>query len=615
MELNDPNNLNESIDPNTSNEIIDPNTSNEIIDPNTSNESIDPNSTYPNDASDPTMTMVHTNYTNIILIDCNIKNYQTIVSSCNNNTLPIVYCHNTTRNEISNQITIQISNQTMAINRIAICSDSATTLFLENQPFFDISNNVDFIVELIKQYDISYIDYLACDTLNNLKWVNYYQLLMSQTNVIVGASNNATGNIQYGGDWIMENTCQNIENIYFTQNIEYYQYLLGNNFYNNTTDITTNFSSITQLSSFPTFNGTANFSTKYRIKTGGVDVDLALLYALNSVPTAGTYTTGMYGYSNGTRYDLSYFFAPIPPLYTSSTITFTGATILTNTTSNNSGLGVNTNTTYRSDNQASATTTGTLYKFIASGSFSMNAGSGATKCCAVIIGPGGYGMRRVGGAAGSGGCGILATFTLLNGVTYNITINAGTNQVSNGTTVAGRAAIISNEGSPTVSLTAMGALGPYNSGGTTSTGGTSIIGGSNTAIYISKNGSSPNPTGVDGYTFTNTEVTPNINSTSFSDMSTTIGSNNQASFSNYAIPTGYTSFGFGSTGGLNSGNGGGGGIYNKGGTTPGTSPNVTGNNGGNGIGYGNGGGITASTATTGGTGGPGVVYIYFNNKL
>jgi hypothetical protein len=156
-------------------------------------------------------------------------------------------------------------------------------------------------------------------------------------------------------------------------------------------------------------------------------------------------------------------------------------------------------------------------------------------------------------------------------------------------------------------------LGPYNSGGTTSTGGTSIIGPSNNVIYKSNNGS--NPIGIDGYTFLNTDVTPNINSTSFVDMSTTIGNNNRASFSNYAIPSGYTSFGFGSSGGLNNAGGGGGGIYNKGGTSPGTSPNVTGNNGGNGVGYGNGGGVSASTSLIAGIGGAGVVYIYFNNKL
>jgi alpha-tubulin suppressor-like RCC1 family protein len=56
--------------------------------------------------------------------------------------------------------------------------------------------------------------------------VNYYGILTKVTGVTVGASNDRTGNIKYGGDWVMESTNQDIELIYFTQTIEYYQFLL-----------------------------------------------------------------------------------------------------------------------------------------------------------------------------------------------------------------------------------------------------------------------------------------------------------------------------------------------------------------------------------------------------
>ena len=56
--------------------------------------------------------------------------------------------------------------------------------------------------------------------------MNYYTILTKETGVIVGASNYKTGNIKYGGDWVMENTSQNIELTYFTKSIEYYRYLL-----------------------------------------------------------------------------------------------------------------------------------------------------------------------------------------------------------------------------------------------------------------------------------------------------------------------------------------------------------------------------------------------------
>ena len=59
--------------------------------------------------------------------------------------------------------------------------------------------------------------------------MNYYAILTQETNnsVVIGASNDETGNIKYGGDWVMENTSENIELIYFNESIAYYTYLLG----------------------------------------------------------------------------------------------------------------------------------------------------------------------------------------------------------------------------------------------------------------------------------------------------------------------------------------------------------------------------------------------------
>ena len=54
---------------------------------------------------------------------------------------------------------------------------------------------------------------------------------MENTKVIVGASNNKTGNLLFGGDWVMESTNTDIELIYFNKSIEYYKYLLGSESY------------------------------------------------------------------------------------------------------------------------------------------------------------------------------------------------------------------------------------------------------------------------------------------------------------------------------------------------------------------------------------------------
>ena len=158
---------------------------------------------------------------NVLLVDQSISDYTIFQNSVNASTFSIVYSSTTTRSQLLEQLT-----NFSSIDRIGIAFlNSPINLFLENETFFD---NINFIVEVIQQYNVKNIDYLACNTLNYPEWLQYYNSITEQTGVIVGASNNQSGNINYGGDWVLENTGQDIEMIYFTQNIEYYTYLLDN---------------------------------------------------------------------------------------------------------------------------------------------------------------------------------------------------------------------------------------------------------------------------------------------------------------------------------------------------------------------------------------------------
>jgi hypothetical protein len=94
-----------------------------------------------------------------------------------------------------------------------------------------INDNTQFLINIIQQYNILNVDFLACETLLDNNWNNFYKLLMENTKVIVGASNNKTGNLLFGGDWVMESTNTDIELIYFNKSIEYYKYLLGSESY------------------------------------------------------------------------------------------------------------------------------------------------------------------------------------------------------------------------------------------------------------------------------------------------------------------------------------------------------------------------------------------------
>ena len=177
---------------------------------------------------------------NVLLIDNSVEDAQIFVSSANAATFPIIYSNKSTKSELLELLRSTFTTS-KTIERIGLVFTTSSSnkekskIFLDNKPFFindesssssPYSENVDFLISLLKEFSVKNIDYLACNTLNYPNWVNYYTLLSKETDVVVGASNDETGNINYGGDWIMENTSENIELIYFTKSIEYYTYLL-----------------------------------------------------------------------------------------------------------------------------------------------------------------------------------------------------------------------------------------------------------------------------------------------------------------------------------------------------------------------------------------------------
>ena len=170
---------------------------------------------------------------NVLLIHRGVKSAQTFADSANDSTFPIIYSSSSTKAELL----AVLRAQSATIDRIGIVfvSDSGKTKsFLDGKSLFTAtepasapySENVEFIISILKEFSVKNIDYLACNTLKYPKWTNYYSILTRETGVVVGASNDKTGNIKYGGNWVMENTTQDVESIYFTKSIKYYTFLL-----------------------------------------------------------------------------------------------------------------------------------------------------------------------------------------------------------------------------------------------------------------------------------------------------------------------------------------------------------------------------------------------------
>ncbi len=169
------------------------------------------------------------NIQNVLLIDNTVSTKQIFIDSANANTFPIVYSYSSEPNELLQLLQSKFTH----INRVSFVFHdpiSKTKNFIDYKPFFTdddlildqsaFSENVSFLKSLITQFNISNLDFLACNSLLYDNWKTFYELLTLETNVVVGASDNLSGNIKYGADWVMENTNTDITNIYFNDTIQ-----------------------------------------------------------------------------------------------------------------------------------------------------------------------------------------------------------------------------------------------------------------------------------------------------------------------------------------------------------------------------------------------------------
>ena len=152
-------------------------------------------------------------YTNVLLIDRSVQEYQQFIDSANVDTFPIVYSVMSSKTDLLALLKTTFTS----ISRIGIVSHSYSSgdaiTFLDNEKLFipnEVNANQQFITDVIKEFQIKNIDYLACNALNFPNWVNYYNTITQDTGVTVGASNDKTGNIKYGGDWVLESTSENV---------------------------------------------------------------------------------------------------------------------------------------------------------------------------------------------------------------------------------------------------------------------------------------------------------------------------------------------------------------------------------------------------------------------
>jgi hypothetical protein len=150
---------------------------------------------------------------NILLIDNTVVQHEQFYNSVKSDTLGIIYNLNSTSSELVNFLKTNFTQ----IDRIGFVFNNTNIMnktFLDNNNFFinedltsnKYSSNVELVLWIISTFNIKNIDYLSCESLKHDNWKNYFNLLNKESNVIVGASNDMSGNVKYGGDWILEST-------------------------------------------------------------------------------------------------------------------------------------------------------------------------------------------------------------------------------------------------------------------------------------------------------------------------------------------------------------------------------------------------------------------------
>ena len=152
----------------------------------------------------------------------NHDSLETFAQYANDKTLAVGYEFESVRDEL---ITL-LSARFTKIKRIVIAQHYSLNPYFLDKLLYSEENKA-FFINLIQTFNIENIDFLACRSLLDPLWSGFYDDLEQTTGVVIGASNDNTGNLKYGGNWVMENTMENIKTIYFNNTIGNYSELFA----------------------------------------------------------------------------------------------------------------------------------------------------------------------------------------------------------------------------------------------------------------------------------------------------------------------------------------------------------------------------------------------------
>jgi hypothetical protein len=170
----------------------------------------------------------------LLLIDSRVKNYEAFVNACIPNEVEAIVF-----NFLSDNYASILSKKTQeSYESVALVSHNykrpVFQLTLRERPCYIRDKNTfaswDGFYSFLSGFNTPIVDLMACSLFSDQKWKSVFVNLESRGAINFRASADDTGNLSAGGNWVLESDNVNVKDLYFTELIGEYKYLLTGQF-------------------------------------------------------------------------------------------------------------------------------------------------------------------------------------------------------------------------------------------------------------------------------------------------------------------------------------------------------------------------------------------------
>jgi uncharacterized delta-60 repeat protein len=171
---------------------------------------------------------------NLLLIDSSIPDVDTFVNGLNSNSHGVLYSIEDSFESLKEKIAALNIPQFDNVALVFVDEHSPLKMFVSYNTFISFNetgiienNTTAFLKEIVDTYNVKNLDFLACNLLSYSEWKSYFEYLMAQNSgLVVRASDDRSGNLEAGGDWVLESTYEDVTHLYFNDAIGQWNYLL-----------------------------------------------------------------------------------------------------------------------------------------------------------------------------------------------------------------------------------------------------------------------------------------------------------------------------------------------------------------------------------------------------